>query len=148
MIYNYLFLSLNVLNEICTDQVPVIIVGDCRDDFHQDISLSKHALSDNLEDFLQLRRDILVRTGGWHDSFKVIDLFYSCTKDEDILNTYLFVYLYISTIHRSKNQATIHNKLHIWRSWSLSTCSGNMLTDIRCWYDNLCIRYVIVRQEY
>lgn len=55
--------------------------------------------------------------------------------------------LNVSTVTGTNDQTSVQHKLHVGSSRSLSSCSRDMLADIRCWRDNLTLGHIVVLDE-
>lgn len=103
----------DVFVEVGSQQILVVVVGDCRDYAHEDLSLSEHPFSDGLEYLLQRRRDVLLRAACAHYLFQLFDLLHSRSENENVLRAHLLINLDIRSIHCSNDQASVHDEFHV-----------------------------------
>ena len=137
-------LGCNVWLEISTHQICIIVVCYSSHQLHQQLLLTESTCSDGLDDLLQLSRNIFLGSHSGHFMPQLLNFLNPSAKDKDVILTNFLINLNISSIHSSKNQTSIHNKLHIASSRSLCSCSRDMLTQLRSRYNDLCIRHIIV----
>mmetsp|Transcript_75616 Transcript_75616/g.180676 ORF Transcript_75616/g.180676 Transcript_75616/m.180676 type:complete len:238 (-) Transcript_75616:1827-2540(-) len=74
-------------------------------------------------------------------------LIFLASEDEHRIMATFLPDLDVRTIHRSNNQTTIHNELHVGCARGFSSSSGNVLRDVRCGDHHLCRGDTVVRHE-
>ncbi len=78
---------------------------------------------------------------------EVFNLLNPSSENENVLGTNLLIDFNISSIHGSNNQPSIHHKLHIAGSRSLSASCRDMLAQLRGRDDDLGIGDIVVGKE-
>lgn len=143
-----LLLSSDVGLEISWDEVPIVVVGDCTNQAHEQLFFSKGSRSDCLDGFFKLWRNVIFRAHRRHFLLEIFNRVYSCSEDEDVVISYLLMDLDVSSVHRSEDQPTVHYELHVAGAWGFSARSWDVLAEFWGGDDELGIRDVIVGQEY
>ena len=69
-------------------------------------------------------------------------------EDEGILFAHFFYDLHVGTVHGSQGQGTVQHELHVTGTGCFLTCGRDLLGDICCRKNDLCVRYVIVLDKY
>ena len=70
------------------------------------------------------------------------------TEDECILLAYLFYDLHVSAVHGSQGQGAVQHELHVTGTGCFLTCGRDLLRDICCCEDDLCVGYIVVLNKY
>ena len=78
---------------------------------------------------------------------KINNLLGTHTEDYAVFIPYLLMNLYISTVHSSQGNSTVHHELHVTSTGSLLGSCGNLLADIGCRIYLFTQRYPEVLQE-
>ena len=123
----YFSLAFNVGVKISTNKIPIVVVGECGDKFHQKVAFAEFTLSDWLDNFLQRCREIFLRRCDWHCVLKFVHFLHPATKDEYVLLPHLLVNLNICSIHCSDDEWSIQHKFHVAGAWSFCSGQRNML---------------------
>ena len=70
------------------------------------------------------------------------------TEDKGILFAHFFYDLHVGTVHGSQSQGTVQHELHVTGTGRFLTCGRNLLGDICCRKDDLCVGYIVVLNKY
>ena len=84
----------------------------------------------------------------WFVSLQLVNLLNSCTEDILVILSCFLCDLNVSAVVCTKCNCTVKHKLHVTCTWCFCTCCGNLLGNICCRYDLLCIRYVVILNKY
>ena len=79
---------------------------------------------------------------------KLVNLVAVKTEDVDVVLAAGLVDLYVSTVHSTHSNRTVHHKLHTAGTAGLLTCKRDLLGDISRRNKHLCKRYVVLLHKY
>ncbi len=154
-------LRLAIAAEIVADEVVIAMVDDGIAEGGEPVGVAKGAGFDGVNDFGEGR--IEVEGAVVVGVAEVFDVFGEVSKEEDVGfadfagdfnllsvsqcrggESEVWRMTYIGTIACPDDQAAVKNKLHVTSSTGLSTCSRDMLADIRSRGDDLSLADIVI----